>query len=71
MPNITMYTDDNGGLYEIMATFDDHGYQDWLNKKFGIISMNMIETVLPDMADTEAFYRKLYALAGRYFIGDV
>ena len=50
MPNITLFTDDNGGVYEIMATFDDHGYQDWLNKKFGIISMNMIETVLPDMA---------------------
>ena len=70
MPNITLFTDDNGGVYEIMATFDDHGYQDWLNKKFGIISMNMIETVLPDMADTEAFYRELYALAGTNFYGD-
>ena len=70
MPNITLFTDDNGSVYEIMATFDDHGYQDWLNKKFGIISMNMIETVLPDMADTEAFYRELYALAGTNFYGD-
>lgn len=71
MPTVTLFTDDDGGVYEIMATFDDHGYQDWLNKKYGIICENMLETLLPDTAeDKEQLYRELYSLSETNFYGD-
>ena len=73
MPTISIYTPENSDyIYEIELTFDDHGYQESLYKKFEEICFYSLQVVLPELskAELDSLYKELYFQANDNFWGE-
>ena len=71
-PSVSIYTANDGSVYEIILTFDDHGYSESLYKNYEEICRCALKTLLPGLPDEEIceIYQEVYAAAWNCFIGE-
>ncbi len=73
MPTLSIFMPENGvGIYELMLTFDDHGYQEAMHQEFKEMCRCVLSAMLPELDDDAltTLYEDLYAQAGINFWGD-
>ncbi len=73
MPSLTIFTpEDRENIYELVLTFDDHGYQETMYQHFEEICFCALSVILPELDDDAltTLYEELYRQTSSNFYPD-